>query len=185
MWLVRTSMASWASGRMSASDPCLIGHAVAAAADLRTAWRSRATGRSGRGGTTTTASWATGRRRTITPVQVLGPDGRGGGGRGQIVTAWRSRTTGRSGRGGTTTDGQLGDGTTTQPLHAGASAGPYRRGGHRGRRVPQPGAQERRHGLGVGVQRLRPVGRRDDDAAASAPVQVPGLTGVVAVAAGY
>ena len=37
----------------------------------------------------------------------------------------------------------------------------------------------------MGTQRLRPVGRRDDDAAALCPVQVPGLTGVVAVAAGY
>ena len=65
-------------------------------------------------------------------------------------------------------------------------AGPDRRGRRGGRLGPQPGAQERRHGLGVGVQRLRPVGRRDrTQPDRSSPVQVPGLTGVVAVAAGY
>ena len=80
--------------------------------------------------------------------------------------------------------GQLGDGTTARIAYARSGVGPDGRGGRRGGRRPQPGGQERRHGLGVGGQRLRPVGRRDDHATAQ-PVQVPGLTGVVAVAAGW
>ena len=79
--------------------------------------------------------------------------------------------------------GQLGDGTTTTTVRPGAGLGPVGRGGGGGRLFPQPGDQGRRDGLGVGMQQLRPVGRRDDDAAVLLPVQVSGLSGVVAVAA--
>ena len=100
-----------------------------------TAWRSRPTARSGRGDTTTTASWATGRRRNRTQPrcrsQVLPAWSRS---RRAVATAWRSRPTGRSGRGDTTTTASWA------------------------------------------------TGRRRS---ATRPVQVSGLTGVVAVAAGY
>ena len=51
--------------------------------------------------------------------------------------------------------------------------------------VSHGGAEERRHGLGLGIQRLWPARRRDHYRQTSTPVQVSGLTGVTAIAAGY
>ena len=60
--------------------------------------------------------------------------------------------------------GQLGDGTTTGPPHAGGRGRAGERGGGRGgRRVSHLCADGGGRGQVLGVQRLRPVGRRHDD----------------------
>ena len=49
--------------------------------------------------------------------------------------------------------------------------------------VSQPGAEERRDGLGMGIERRWPARQRHEHHS-NVPVQVSNLTGVVAIAGG-
>ena len=80
--------------------------------------------------------------------------------------------------------GQLGDGTTIGPRHARCRYRPHRRDRHRRGRLPLAGAEERRHRLGLGRQLPTASWATGRSPTAPRPVQVRGLTGVTAIAAG-
>ena len=152
---------------------------------LVTAWRSSPTGRSGRGGTTATASWATGRRRTgLAPVQVSGLSGVVAVRRAGRCHSLAVKSDGTVWAWGGNYYGQLGDGTTTQTAIAPcrSRACPawwrWRRAWYHSLAVKSDGTvwawgDNYCGQLGDGTTTQR-----------TTPVQVSGLSGVVAVAGG-
>ena len=102
------------------------------------------------------------------PVPVAGLERLGGAWPRACSTPSRSRPTAPSGAWGFNALGQLGDGTTVDRRASDSRPGPAQRGGGGGRRLHQRGPEGGRDGLGVGVERLRPGGRRHEERPAAA-----------------